>query len=135
MIGRAVLGWLAILVLAIVNGAFRQGVLIPRIGERSAHLVSTLMLSLLVLLASWLLLPWIRPGTLREAWAIGGLWLVLTLAFEFLAGHFLFGDSWERLLAEYDITAGRIWILVLLCTLLGPVVAYWLAAPEGPGTP
>ena len=135
MILRSVLGWLAILVLAFANGAVRQGLLIPRIGERGGHVVSTLLLAALVLVASWLLVPWIRPESLREAWGIGGLWLVLTLAFEFLAGHFLFGDPWKRLLAEYDITAGRIWVLVLACTLLGPVLAYWTRAAEVSGAP
>lgn len=117
---RAFLAWLLMLVLAIVNGAFRQGVLIPQFGERGGHVVSTLLLSLLILLAAWLSIPWVRPETPRDTWFIGIGWLVLTLAFEFLAGHYLFGDPWATLLADYNVAAGRIWILVPIATLLAP---------------
>lgn len=71
-----------------------------------------------------MLLPWIRPGTLRDAWGVGILWLVLTLAFEFLAGHYLFGDSWAKLLAEYNVLQGRLWVTVPLTTLFAPVVTF-----------
>jgi hypothetical protein len=123
MTARAIFAWLALLVLAILNGALRQAFLIPRIGERAGHLVSTLLLSAGLLAAAWLLLPWLRPVAARDAWIIGGLWLVLTVAFEFLAGHYLFGDPWEKLLADYNVARGRIWILILIATLLGPVLA------------
>ena len=51
-------------------------------------------------------------------------WLGLTVAFEFLGGHYLFGDSWERLLAAYNVAQGQVWVLVLIATLLAPVLAY-----------
>jgi len=54
---------------------------------------------------------------------IGVLWLVLTLAFEFLAGHYVFGNPWSRLWTDYDVLRGRIWILVLVTTLVAPVIA------------
>jgi hypothetical protein len=46
------------------------------------------------------------------------------LAFEFLAGHFLFGHSWDRLLADYDILHGRIWPVALVVTFIAPLVAF-----------
>src|SRR5574341_1554072 len=101
MIARACLAWLALLLLAILNGAFRLGRLIPYIGERDGLIASTLSLCVIILGAAWALLPWIRPGTARDAWIVGALWLGLTLAFEFLAGHYVFGESWEELLAAY----------------------------------
>jgi hypothetical protein len=130
MLTRASLAWLAILLLAILNGGFRQALLIPRLGELNGRAVSTLLLCGLVFLAAWLLVPWIRPGNSRTAWSIGVLWLALTLAFEFLAGHYLFGDSWESLLAEYNLARGRIWILVLMTVLAAPVVVYTLRLRE-----
>ncbi len=123
---RASLAWFAILLLAILNGGFRQALLIPRLGERDGRIVSTLLLSALVFLAAWLLVPWMRPASSRAAWSIGALWLLLTLAFEFLAGHYLLGDSWESLLAEYNVAKGRIWILVLISVLVAPVVVHAL---------
>jgi len=130
MLARAGLGWLAILLLAIVNGALRQAVLIPRIGERAGHVVSTLLLCAIILGATWPLLSWIRPAAARDAWGIGALWLGLTVAFEFVAGHYAFGNSWETLLADYDVAQGRIWILVLVTTVLAPVlVRAWQPSP------
>ena len=124
MITRALLAWLALLVFAILNGALRQALLIPRIGERAAHVVSTLLLSAIILGVAWASLPWMGPTSARDAWMVGALWLGLTVAFEFLGGHYLFGDPWERLLAAYNVAQGQVWILVLLATLLAPVLAY-----------
>jgi hypothetical protein len=131
MLARSALAWLLILVLAILNGALRQALLIPRIGDRAGHIVSTLLLSGMILAATWLLLPWLRPLTARDAWTIGATWLVLTTAFEFLGGHYLFGTPWPRLVADYNVARGRIWILVLATALLAPpMVRVW--APVGP---
>ena len=47
----------------------------------------------------------------------GIMWVALTVAFEFLAGHYVFGNSWKRLTADYNVFRGRIWILVLLTAL------------------
>ena len=51
------------------------------------------------------------------------IWLVLTLGFEFIAGHYAFGHSWERLLADYDVCSGRVWLFVPIATLLAPRLA------------
>ena len=50
------------------------------------------------------------------------MWVTLTVAFEFLAGHFLFGTSWATLLNDYKVHEGRIWVLVLLTALVAPRV-------------
>jgi hypothetical protein len=71
---------------------------------------------------SWLTIGWIRTVSARDAWTVGSVWLSLTLAFEFLAGHYVFGHPWRRLLADYDVSRGRIWVLVLVTTVVAPVV-------------
>ena len=53
--------------------------------------------------------------------ALGVFWTALTIAFEFGFGHYVMGHPWERLLADYNILAGRIWVLVLATMLLGPL--------------
>ncbi len=130
MLTRAFVAWLGLMVLAILNGLLRQTVLIPRMGEPAGHIVSTLLLSAVILVAAWAWLPWLGARHAPQAWRIGGLWLVLTVAFEFLAGHFLFGNSWERLLADYNVAHGRVWLLVLVATLLGPVLAHARRSPD-----
>lgn len=123
MLLRSTLVWLAILAAAIGNGGIRVRWLISRFGEQSGHVLSTLSLCIAILVASFLSMGWIGTATRGDALRVGLLWLALTLAFEFLGGHFLFGAPWSRLLADYDVFRGRVWILVLITTALAPLLA------------
>jgi hypothetical protein len=122
MIVRALAVWVAMLVSAILNGAFREMFLIPQLGDAAGRAVSTLMLSALVILLTWSTVPWIDPRSSRDEWAIGIGWMALTLAFEFLAGHYLFGKPWSELTADYDVLRGRIWVVVLMTIAVAPRV-------------
>lgn len=77
----------------------------------------------LILLLTAATIRWIAPRDSAAAWTVGLTWLLLVLAFEFLAGHYVFGSSWSKLLADYDVMRGRVWVLVLLTTLTAPVVS------------
>ena len=123
MIARALAVWFGILILAILNGAARDGLMTPVLGDTIARAISTLTLTALILGTSAVTIRWMGAAASRDAWRIGVLWLGMTLAFEFLAGHYLFGKTWAELLADYDVTRGRIWILVLVATLIGPRLA------------
>lgn len=120
---RATLTWFALMLLAIGNGGLRVGILIPRFGEAIGHVISTLILCGLIAMVAWIALPWIRPATTQTAAGVGALWLALTLLFEFGAGHYLMGQPWPRLLADYNVFKGRVWVLVLLTTALAPIAA------------
>ncbi|HRI45025.1 MAG TPA: hypothetical protein PLL78_10785 [Fimbriimonadaceae bacterium] len=124
MLLKAALVWLGIAVLAGANGGLREGLLKRLLGERVAHVASTLLLGGIVLAVSFLAVPWIGPSTPNEAWLLGGGWLAATLAFEFLAGHYLFGNPWTKIVHDYDVSRGRVWLLVPLCTLMGPPFAF-----------
>ena len=124
MMLRVVVIWFGLLILAVLNGGFREAFLVLRFSRLAAQALSTVMLSLLILGFGWFALPWIAPRTLQDAWTIGVAWVVLTLAFEFFGGHFLFGKPWPELFADYNLFAGRIWVLVPIVTLLTPIVAF-----------
>ena len=47
------------------------------------------------------------------------------MAFEFSFGHFVAGHSWSRLFQDYNLFAGRLWVLVLLWLTLAPYLFYW----------
>lgn len=128
MLLRASAIWLAILVLAIGNGALRESIISPRTGPQVGHVLSTILLCLLIVAAAWFAMPWIAPGTRSHALTIGAWWLLLTLAFEFLAGHYLFGEPWGKLLADYNVARGRVWLLVPIVTLFAPVLVQSLRA-------
>jgi hypothetical protein len=131
MLLRALLIWFAILLLASANGAVRDLALAPRLGDPVARAFSTIVLCALILLVTWLSIRWIGPRSRRDALMIGALWVSLTLAFEFLAGHYLFGKPWTALLEDYDLARGRVWVLALVTTFTAPLL---MAAP-GPRRP
>jgi hypothetical protein len=122
VIARALVIWIGILLLASLNGAMRDLLLAPRLGDPVARAISTLALSAIVVLVTWLSIRWIGPASARAAFVIGAFWTLLTLAFEFLGGRYVFGKPWATLLADYDLTRGRIWVLVLVVTLLAPLL-------------
>jgi hypothetical protein len=116
--------WLVIVVVAVINGGIRQAFISPRTVDTAAHAISTVTLCVAILVLCWISIGWMRPTTARDAWRIGALWVMLTVAFEFLAGHYVFGSPWHRLVADYNIFRGRIWVLVLITTATAP----WLVA-------
>lgn len=124
MFARAGAVWFGIMLAAILNGAARDVLLVPRLGDLVARAISCLTLAGLILLITRLSLPWIRPASMGDAWMIGVLWLAMTLTFEIVAGHYLFGTPWPALLADYNLLAGHLWILVLIATLTAPALVY-----------
>jgi hypothetical protein len=123
MILKSVAIWFVLVVLAIANGATRNALITPRFGEQAGHVASTIILCALIFLVTLISIGWTGPENARSALLIGVLWVVLTVAFEFIAGHYVFGNPWEKLLADYNILRGRVWLLVLVATFLSPVLA------------
>lgn len=124
MLGRAGAVWFTIMLVAILNGAARDMLLVPRLGDVVARALSCVTLASLILVVTWISLPWIHPASIGDAWNIGAMWLGMTLAFEFLVGHYLFRTPWPTLLADYNLFAGRLWILVLVATLVAPALVF-----------
>lgn len=121
MIFRGLAVWLLLLVLAFAGAALRETVLAPKIGAATAHFVGTFVVVALFLAAIALTVEWIVPTLdARRLLQLGATWTVMTIAFEFGFGRFVMGHSWNRLWHDYNVFAGRVWILVLLTTLLGP---------------
>jgi len=129
MILQGAIAWLGLMFLAIANGTLREFLLTPRLGARLGHVLSTLLLCVLIFLVAWLVTPWIGARQPADTWRLGTLWLVLTLAFEFIVGHYVFGNSWQNLLADYDLLHGRIWLLVPIITFIGPRLALAMPRP------
>jgi hypothetical protein len=127
------LAWLGGPLIGIANGTLREVAYKDRVGELTAHQISTG--SALGLFAGYFeLLARLRPlSSTREALAVGVAWLALTIAFEFGFGHYVARTSWRELLADYDLRKGRLWPLVLAWIAVGPAVIR--ARREHPGKP
>ncbi|QSG07204.1 hypothetical protein [Halapricum desulfuricans] len=124
LLGPTLAVWVGLAALAVVNGILREALLAPAFGDGVAHVLSTLVLAAAVAtVAALYVRRFAREADRRTLLSIGGLWTVLTLAFEFGFGHYVAGKSWAVLLADYDVLAGRIWVLVPVTLLVAPLVA------------
>lgn len=121
---RYLLLWLPLAVIGVANGVLREytyGSLLP---ELAAHQLSTFSGMLFTGLFVWGMHRRWPIASYRQAWTIGLCWLAFTIAFEFGFGRFVIGHTWARLLADYDVSAGRVWGLFLFWIVILPVLAY-----------
>jgi hypothetical protein len=119
---KALALWLTILCCAVLNGALREAVLIPHLGEMVGLLSSGVLLSALILVVACIGLPWLRPVRRHQLVGIGLAWAALTLAFEFSLGWYQ-ETSWPALMEAYTFKNGNVWPLVLLTTAAAPYIA------------
>jgi hypothetical protein len=120
-------GWLILAVVAVGNGVLRETTYGKFLPELASHQVSTLMAMVFTGIVVWMLHRRWPIASSRQAWLIGVLWLVFTIAFEFGFGHFIVGHSWARLLTDYNLFAGRVWPLFLLWVMVLPYVIRYLS--------
>ena len=119
---KALAIWTGILVLAVINGALREAILVPKLGMAAGLVVSGVLLSALILVVAYLSLPWVGARRTIELLGIGIGWLALTLVFEFSFGLWQ-GKSWQVMLEAYTFKGGNIWPVVLAVTALAPYLA------------
>jgi hypothetical protein len=118
------LAWLGLVILAILNGILRVAGYSAYMSELCAHQLSTAIGIHLFGIYFWIFSKIFPLESAKQAWIIGAIWLILTISFEFLFGHFIMDHSWGKLFADYNILKGRVWILVLLWTFIGPYFFY-----------
>jgi hypothetical protein len=117
-----------------VNGTLRVLFLTPLVGDFRARQIGVFTGSLLIFLVACILIRWIGAESRRQLLSVGVGWLVLTVAFELLAGRFVFGRSWEDLGSDYAIWRGGLLPIGLVVLTLAPLVAARLRSNAGPDT-
>jgi hypothetical protein len=115
--------WLVIVVAAIANGILREKVMVFLVGADVALPLSGVLLSILVLLVAFVLIPVLKSSDPKTYAGAGVLWVVLTLSFEFLFGHYAVGKSWQEMLQVFNPQQGELFIVVLAVTAVAPWVA------------
>jgi hypothetical protein len=120
MIWRYTVGWFVLLVAAIINGALREAVYKQSLGDLRAHQLSTLIGIILFGIIIWRMTRLWPLQSSKQAWMVGVIWVGMTICFEFIFGHYVMGNSWQRLLQDYNILEGRLWALVLIWTATAP---------------
>lgn len=115
--------WLPMILIAFANATIRELLVIKHFSDFRAHQLSTIILILFCAIYIWYVLPYLNIQNSRQALLIGTIWVVLTVAFEFTLGR-LTNKSWEHLFQDYNLVAGRIWLLFLICLFLFPYLFY-----------
>ncbi len=73
--------WLFLFALAALNGALREFILVPLLGDPAALPLSGLTLVAVLVAASWFFVHWKHPSVMQAA-GIGLFWMALALAGE-----------------------------------------------------
>lgn len=118
---QSIVIWFVFMVFAILNGIARNFLYQEKLGDLRAHQISTLTGIIGFLFIIYMFLKISKSQYVpKDLLKIGFGWVLMTIAFEFLFGHYIAGNTWQKLLADYNIFAGKLWILILLTILLGP---------------
>jgi hypothetical protein len=115
--------WLPMILLAFVNAALRELIFAKYFNDLLAHQLSTLTLVILCLIYVGIVFPYLHIRSTRQALLTGFVWMILTVLFEFALGRIM-NHSCEELLQNYDLMAGKIWVLFLFCLMLMPYFFY-----------
>lgn len=119
------LAWFGLLVLAFANGMLREGTYRHTLSAAAAHAVSCFMGVALFGVFVAVLHRWRPLPDAAQAWWVGGLWVLATVAFEFGFGRAR-GVAWDTLIGMYNPSTGSLWVLVIGATLLMPPLFHWL---------
>ena len=114
--------WFLLALLAVLNGAFRIYIIIPVTGEYTGHILSSIIFSAVIILIAYLLMKMKKIVERKIQIQIGILWLLMTISFEFIFGHYVMNHPWEKLFHDYNLAEGRVWIFVLVATFFAPLV-------------
>jgi hypothetical protein len=115
--------WLGFLLVAIACGMIREQFLVPGLGPLAGRALGTLLVGVIIFGLIYAYVGTLKGATRVSLFKLGLFWTIATLAFEFLFGHYVMGHSWDSLWADYNIFQGRLWPLVLMVTLFGPLLA------------
>ncbi len=115
----AFLIWVMIIPIAILNGGFREYVLVKLGGL--AHPLSGIILSVCIFIVAYLLVPKIKNCVKRDYFWFGVMWFILTNLFD-LSAYIKNGEGFVGLLKSYNIFTGNTWLLVVLAALSAPMI-------------
>ena len=118
---KYLISWIPGIPIAIVNGLLRNSLYRQVLNELHAHQLSAVSFAVFFGIYVWFVLKWLKLSSNQDALRHGLAWLALTIAFEFLFGHFVMGNPWSVLFNDYNLFAGRVWTRVLIWIAIAPI--------------
>lgn len=122
VLGRGFVVWCVIALAETLHGVLRSLFIAPAVGDHRAGQLGVFVGAAIILVIAWLLIRWIGARGTSQLLALGGLWLVLMLAFEIGLGRAL-GFSWDRILSDYDLSRGGLMLIGMGILFLSPLFA------------
>src|SRR5690606_18684918 len=122
---KSLVTWVAILLLAFINGGLREAILFKYMSKPPAFVLSGALLIACILAVSIWLMPWVGVRTLKQCALVGAAWLMLTLIFEFGLG-FAQGKGLSVMLDAYTFKEGNVWPLVLVAVAAAPSIGAYV---------
>ena len=116
---QAILIWILIIPLAILNGGLRENVL-NKLGDIALPL-SGIILSICIFVVAFVLIPKIKHCNKGDYLIFGLLWFILTNIFDLLM-YLSEGGGFFDLLNSYNFLSGNLWILVVFTAFVAPML-------------
>jgi hypothetical protein len=121
---KHILWWFAFPFIAIFNATLRELIYKKSLGDLAAHQISTVTGIVFFGIIFYFIFKKWKIESVKHAIRIGLIWLGLTILFEFGFGHYIMGNSWQKLLHDYNLAEGRVWSLFLLWITIAPFIFY-----------
>jgi apolipoprotein N-acyltransferase len=119
-----ILWWFAFPFVAIFNASLREIIYKNPLGDLAAHQISTVTGVVLFGILFYFIFRKYKIESVKHTILVGLIWLGLTILFEFGFGHYIMGNSWQKLLHDYNLAEGRVWSLFLVWITTAPFVFY-----------
>ncbi len=129
---RPLVVWLVVMAAETIHGALRSVLLAPIVGDFRARQIAVFTGSVIVVLIVAAFIRWLGLVSVGSMVAVGLVWVVLTLGFELFLGRVVLRDSWERVLADFDLRRGGLLPIGLVVLALSPLLAAGLRGSRPP---
>lgn len=105
------------------HGILRARFVAPKVGDFKSRQIGVASGSLLILIYTWIVFPWLSLKAPDDAILVGGFWFLCMLLFEFTVGHFVFRFSWKWLLNDFNVFKGRLLLVGMLILAMAPWIS------------
>lgn len=115
--------WLLIICAETIHGIARTLLLEPLIGDFRARQVSVFTGAIMILTITLVFVRWLKGSKRFHFLLVGMMWVALTIGFEIFLGRTALNLPWERITADYNLTAGGLMLLGLLVMFVAPLAS------------
>jgi hypothetical protein len=118
---RAVMVWMIFMLAETAHGVVREVLIAPAVGALRARQMGVPVGCVIIFVVAWFAARWLGARTRRQQLVVGGLWVMLTVAFEIFLG-FVVGAPWKPFMADLDPTRGGLMLLGLAFMFVTPML-------------